>query len=352
MVRSQASDRPRSGQPKRRWIHEAAQSAEGLGVRSIIGIVCAALGLELIAGRVANWDVLGALSVAVGPVLLLIGIAIAWRVAAAIRQRPFDFTRTADGPPTPCQVLILPLSLAAIGTPDGAPYPRDTLTIDARAHDPVDRILAWPADDIQPLRLGALASIGEFNDAVRGAELRLPWSPALRAVEHHLPMLEWLAVVGSSSPGRNSSHDQIPDFVALLTILLGEAPSANRPARTIRLLEVGDDRGDLPAGFLGVVDRDSNASAEFEGVDFGSILDIHDRVCQLVDELGSPKTRNQGGELKRSVALDATGGTKPVSVGIAIASLESSAWLQYVDEDLRITGYNYRLSESPSVNVG
>jgi len=52
------------------------------------------------------------------------------------------------------------------------------------------------------------------------------------------------------------------------------------------------------------------------------------------------------------VAIDATGGTKPASIGAALASLESRAWLQYVNGDLSITGYNYGLAEPPSVNVG
>lgn len=315
-------------------------------VASVIALVAVAVGLELLTGVVADALTRTGLKVVTGLVLTGLGVWVGLVLVRRVRQNPFDFSRSASVDPPTCEVLVLALSLSSMHftDPDRGGEVLE-LNINPDAPDRPDRIVITSTAGTA-IRLGDVASINSFIKRLKEEKIRFVWIPALQAVDHHARSLRRLGVVGSSAVGRDGSHDQIPSFVQLLQVLLGGSGTPADPGITVQLLGPRMPRPAATDGTIVVVDRDTEESQMYEGVDFESIRDVHDRVQSLVVDLTCDRSS------RWSVAIDATGGTKPASIGAALASLESQAWLQYVNTDLSVTGYNYGLAESPPVNVG
>lgn len=316
---------------------------------SLLAVLAVAISSELLTSQIVrlvsagpedpvHWSL-----VAWGVAFGVVGFAVAIGVLLSVQRSPYDFSRSATRNPKRCEVLVLALSDLPT-----QPGPFSTL------QDLDDAIASLPG----------LSSLGAAAEPLQAAG-RFPWVLSLVAIAYHLEVgdadapqpgpLRRVAVLGSSGSPRNS-FSQIGDFVDRLNRLLPPGPPR------FRLLTAGEsipDPDDV-AGEVIVVDRPRHENEGYAGVDFESIQSVHEAVRKLVGDLTAPppgRWRRWRGSRLRDVAIDFTGGMKMVSVGAALASLESNAYLQYSAAAVPapgfvVTAYDYGLTERTSLYLG
>lgn len=277
----------------------------------------------------------------IGLVALAMGYLLAWRAVKLVQRQPYDFNKVVEEPPAR-PVVVLGLSSISweveVNATKGAEDP-DRIVLRRGSH-------AYPLGWVRGLR-GFLEGCKQtkLDDADGTIADGFPWCVPLTAIAHHLCELKAVGIVTSTDPPsagaarRQGSHQQRADFTALLGLLL-EDDGFTVEDRVVSPGEKGTGVSSGAGASTG--GRSQVVIATFSTpVDFDKVTPVYQRVDDLIRLFGDEAQRGD------DVVVDATGGTTPVGIATALASLNSDVLLQYVDKDREVVGFNYNIRQSP-----
>ena len=174
-----------------------------------------------------------------------------------------------------------------------------TQSLTLKPQDDGRLLLAWKdRDGHEKQRVLLRQNLGDDIQELDKLGFNWPWQQLLRGLEDHFNTVRHVHLIGSEDqdPGGHGSHRQLRDCRDFLAAYFRHRDKSDRVVFTF-----------------------NHPAQDFEN--FKQLADLFDRIIRHEREAGVPD---------RDLAIDITGGLKPVSVAGAMATLNNDVAVQYV----------------------